>query len=738
MNVIFSGDGADNQGGLGEPKDPAGCPRGEVDDIFGDGDVRHGESFAVQLAAPNPAIGDRKRLMEEMRKMPKQFVLPVKQVLKKLDDLYVQSPSAIAQMESLEEDAEVILDVVRKHSMGKGRQYETAVTDIIGAPKNPSTIVTDEKNIGNKILPWLRSYLAEKKPGFKVTDLIAFGRPNFVRLHEVMVVDCNNNVGRTTATKRSVLVSWTVLCRALGEAVRDFIDELGDEAVLRIQSWYNDLATRVGQGVTRMKNLYERARSEKSQSQYIPEKLPLDQVIKKWIQSDKRAELLKELRDKAAAIENGGAPVDVSPRQYGSYSEVVQTEMSVYGPVRIGAVGRATVRMFLRSKPVWSASVHGYEKTRPVTLPPPDACQHQRHPKASDAAKCGLKETGEKCCDQAIPPTCFLMPNDKDKGGKSNSFIAISGQTHGLVSCFLTVRKHFFEQNKPEGGKSLQGTCPIFLSAKGREPRETSDFKLVILNKAVFGEKSRTHVTPQQLRKWNTTYLDNHPDAEVVAMRGEATGNTDKVYQQHYNLARQQGVLHALLASHNQHIDEDGPVQLSQEHDERQKQDKMAIDEANTVLFFKEDGTDLTSKSKPIHRHLRKQFQEELERVAPGLWKRAGGGEKGMALSEMKWVYEVVSVLGRGEAEHLRNVLFQQYRGHEDPLRRRWSSLCSHLEIIKKDRMRGGQSTHNCPLVATLRMFFSSACNANKQQQQQQSGEDLQDDRSSDDEDFVE
>ena len=54
------------------------------------------------------------------------------------------------------------------------------------------------------------------------------------------------------------------------------------------------------------------------------------------------------------------------------------------------------------------------------------------------------------------------------------------------------MRNHFFEQNKPEGGKSLQGTCPIFLSAKGKEPRETSNFKLVILNKAVFGKKAKT------------------------------------------------------------------------------------------------------------------------------------------------------------------------------------------------------------------------------------------------------
>ena len=189
-------------------------------------------------------------------------------------------------------------------------------------------------------------------------------------------------------------------------------------------------------------------------------------------------------------------------------------------------------------------------------------------------------------------------------------------------------------------------------------------------------------MTPQALRSWNTTFLKNHPDAKVAAMRGEATGNTDPVFNQHYNLAKQSGVLEALLATFRQHRDDEPPVQFSQEHDERQKRDKLAIEEANQALLYQEDGTDLTSKSKPVHRHLRNQFKEELERVAPDLWNKAGGAEKGIALSEMKWIKEIISVLGRAEADHLRDIIFQQYRGHEDLERRQWSGLQSHLVNI--------------------------------------------------------
>ena len=71
-------------------------------------------------------------------------------------------------------------------------------------------------------------------------------------------------------------------------------------------------------------------------------------------------------------------------------------------------------------------------------------------------------------------------------------------------------------------------------------------------------------------------------------------------------------------------------------------------------------------------------------------------------------------------------------------LRRRWSSLFSHLETMKKDRLvKGSESTHNCPLVATLKMFYSSACSANKNAGGEEgSGGEREDGCSSNDEDY--
>ena len=33
---------------------------------------------------------------------------------------------------------------------------------------------------------------------------------------------------------------------------------------------------------------------------------------------------------------------------------------------------------------------------------------------------------------------------------------------------------------------------------------------------------------------------------------------------------------------------------------------------------------------------------------------------------------------------------------------------------MNQEKLKGGECTRNCPLIATLKMFFSSACSANK------------------------
>ena len=81
-----------------------------------------------------------------------------------------------------------------------------------------------------------------------------------------------------------------------------------------------------------------------------------------------------------------------------------------------------------------------------------------------------------------------------------------------------------------------------------------------------------------------------------------------------------------------------------------------------------------------------------------------------LGLPEWKWVDQVLEVLGREDAETMHDLVYEMYRGDENISKRQWSGLCSHLESQKNS----GGELRNCPLVATLKLFFRSLKSANK------------------------
>ena len=412
----------------------------------------------------------------------------------------------------------------------------------------------------------------------------------------------------------------------------------------------------------------------------------LDEAIQTWLESDVRAGQKRTLQEMATCLRsNEEDDFDVSPSAYASLAEFMITELSIYFPLRIGAIVRITVRGFLQAKPAWKPPGDEMSaQARPMTILPVNACQHQKAAK-SERGKMGIDKNGEKCCEEAVLPICYLMDNDQDKGGYSENWIVMSHENHQLLADFLLVRENFFHRHPPLQKTNIEGNCPIFLNSRGTDPPPTSNFKLKMFNKACFGQDAGLKVTPQGLRKWNTTYLAQHNDETVRRMRGAATGNSEMVYDRHYNLGRQKDTVHCLLASGQPHRSDDSTPKLSQEHERRKRKDQETLRKAKEDLRLKSHGVDQTSQRMPVHQHLKEQFKEELEGVYPGLWAMAVKGKSEMKLSEGAWIEEVITVLGREDAQVLREVIHQQYRGEEDPMKRTWSGLLSHIEVMKAD-----------------------------------------------------
>ena len=668
-----------------------------------------------QFKAPNPNVGDRKKVLRQIVLMPTSCQARLNMLLASLDKTYVNIPCSVKEMEAAEGDIETFLRVVDNYvKRSKGEIYSTAATDMMGSTRDTSSIEIYRKIIGNKILPFLRYYCYPNRNDFNIMDLLAFGQPTFERIEEDMVVECNTMVGNSASLKRVILNCWQKLFQAILHEAKKHYKQLGDDGLRSLREWYEDLKTQVGWGVNHMTKQANRARLEKKKKVVSEDYIPVDQAISKWLASDTRTTERNLLLDLSRRIRAGENDVPVTAQTYLKLSEFVQTELSIYGPVRIGAIGKLTHRTFVRSQAAWS--VTDEESSRPVTLPPKEACIHQRKVSGNMAAKLGFKENGERCCEESFPNTCFIMPNEKDKGAKTDSWLVLTNADHELLSAFLTVRKDYFRQKMPLLLSRIEGNSSIFLNSKGQEPRSTSDFKLTTFNRVVYGENSQVAMTPQDLRKWNSTFLSQHPDSRVRDLRGTVTGNSDVVFERHYNLSRQAGVLDTLLTSLRRHRTEENPAVWTSQDDERRKRDAQIIEDANQAVLFQADGIDRTSHKHPVHCHLRHQFRRELDNLYPGLWQRGGtqGNNRGQGLSEIIWVHEVISILGLENAERLREIIVEQYGGDQNPAKRRWSGSRTHLETIKNEKTQTKDTTRNCGLFATLKLFYSSAQAKNK------------------------
>ena len=578
---------------------------------------------------------------------------------------------------------QVILDCVKAWAKKrKGGAYRTEATEQFGVGREPSSINVYLSIIGRKILPFIRHHCFADNENFKVTDLIAFGTKRWQRLKEVMVIECNKEVGDSPALKKAILNCWSVLFKAISLAAREHVDEIEESGVRAVEDWYDRLCRDVAPGVTYMGAAAQRAREERREETEEGVYMPVDVAIQNWLGSEERANLFKKLKDLADRVRRN-EEVNITAATYSALYELALTELSAYSVIRIGAWVRMTIRAFVRSKPAWQGNS---ADTRPVTTPPDNACHHQKGGKTSSAMS-GFDKKGNRCCDEAVPPTCYITAKDQDKGGKSDGHLVFSQEGFQLMLDFLQVRESYFRKLMSEADfAKIEATGPIFLSSTGKAPGGTSNFRLKIFNKAVFGRDGEIVFTPQHLRKFNTTYLSQHPDDTVRSNRGAATGNSDRVFQEHYNLARQAQIMDSLLASLRCHRTDEAPaMSLSQEHDERREKHNAAIQEANLAVVLFPEAVDMTSRQRPVHRHLRNQFQKELTRLSPGLWERAGAGG-GLGLSEMAWLKEFLLILGRMDANILRDIIFKQYRGDENLAKRQWSGLQSHLASIENER----------------------------------------------------
>ena len=247
--------------------------------------------------------------------------------MNQLDDLLANSAEDMEVMDKQKAEIETILVCVRQWAK-KNTKYHTSLTDKLMPAKESSSINTWEFVISRKVLPFLRHFLMQERPDFIITDIIAFDSDRFVYITEEMVIHCNETVGTTAATKRSVLEGWSVLFKTLTSLARNQVGKITYPRMKELVDWYEQRVTDVAPGLTHMGAAAERARLEKKRQQ-TENFLPVDKAIQLWLNSDTRRRENDTLTDLAGKLRNGETGVVITASVFSNLCDFVKTELSM-------------------------------------------------------------------------------------------------------------------------------------------------------------------------------------------------------------------------------------------------------------------------------------------------------------------------------------------------------------------------------------------------------------------------
>ena len=386
----------------------------------------------------------------------------------------------------------------------------------------------------SKIYPALRKQLAEMDPPHKLKDLIDFRKKPegySVRLTEE---HCAWIIRETAETRKNPVASKKHVC----DAIQHFIKALQNYATDCINTQFQGEDARLESCHASYNRLLEKMKAPGNVLRLLSnevrnpvaerERMPVEVALYKWSQSDDRRNLLDQLKNVYNYCKTGGKP---TMKDYLSLHQFILEELQVSSPARPRAWIRLKVETILtKGRAGWEEGLLlDRSSAYLVTFPPAGiGCQHQQSARGNLSAGLINEEEAEKAangscdCFDKVRPSGYIYPNKGNKGAYKNRFLYLCLNQHKLLCEFLTIRKAFFiSQNMDE--QIIMGRAPLFLNSAGNKIDKVN---LTYFNKAVGVEGNPTKFTPYSLRRFYTTWLNNHENSFVKAMRGEITASS--------------------------------------------------------------------------------------------------------------------------------------------------------------------------------------------------------------------
>ncbi len=323
----------------------------------------------------------------------------------------------------------------------KYRSFNIEVADDTSTPQN--VIFAARKYI----FPWIIVHL-EEVYNSSLYDLLNLEKKIYLNENAISE-NINSHKITSPETDKSILNAWKHFCEAIVSYGRKSVGITGgphkgpcQDAVTQATYHYAALSkfcTSIQYVASKTSKIDRHNRQTKSK------KLPaMDEVIKGWLQSKERHNLINKLE---ATVKSLSPNIAIKRELFATLTEFVAMELIIYGTVRAGAYLRMKLKTLRRLRPMWQ---HQNRITDNFQLPD-NACQHQKKNNGKTLTMMGITgSSGLHCCQYYIAPIAYGIANLSDKGAqhKKTSIIIIPLQPFEWLNMYILIRKSFFAKKR--------------------------------------------------------------------------------------------------------------------------------------------------------------------------------------------------------------------------------------------------------------------------------------------------
>ncbi len=558
------------------------------------------------------------------------------------------------------------------------------------------------------LLPWIIVHLDEVYNA-TLDDLLDLNKEIYLNKNSVKE-NMESHQNTLPETDKSILNAWKHWCEAIVHNGDSRVGSPGGPSKNAV-SLADYHYTNVSKYCTKLQNIASKtAKVDRHARQAKSSKIPaMNELIIAWLTSDERRFLIRELEETSKNTNNG--EFTIRKEVFSRLTEFVAMELLIGGPVRAGAFMRMKLKVLRRIRPIWN---HAERTTDPFSVPE-NGCSHQKHNNANTLGLMGITGTGGQCCTSYAIPVAYAIENLSDKGAlyKKKSFLIIPPEPFEWLQQYILIRESFFanKHDIPSTASQNHQDARVFVTYTGQPINNTqgNTLRLHRLNEAVFGRSAGIIITPQMIRKWNTTFLSRHPDADIRNVRGVATGHSDFVFEEHYNLETYAQMRDATLELRQEHYKD---CQTTRKLSEmvginiaiQLKAEVEAEAQAQVARKIAQSKLDQTSKTTPIDGFTRSNIKLAISKMDPNLWAKSTGENY---LTEHNWKKALLNLIfiENDGSRDLQKIIVDLYRGNKDERLRRYSAAEHHLT-----QENGKNTKLNSPIWSVLGLIYRSAC----------------------------